>query len=120
MPATQLPNQESPSPRFPVRQVIGAQATRFGGFARTSTAHLISAARLLCDGTNLVFVDKEIRLAFTRKPDHPVVEVLDPTGNHLSVAQLHGDAHLLLAEETQVQSFLPGFSRRRRFLAPAR
>jgi len=90
-----------------------------GKFARTSAAHFLSAASLLGDGADLIFVDEQIRLALAREPDHAVVEVLDPAGDGLTIMQFDGYANLLFAEEAQIERFLAGITRRRRFLAPA-
>src|SRR5271156_4866232 len=115
--------------RIPVGRIVDAEAPcivafRFVAgcnrkFARATAAHFISTAGLLGDGADLMFVDEQIRLALAREPDHAVVEVFDPAGYRLAIVQLHGDANLFFAEEAQVERFLAGITRRRRFLTPA-
>ena len=60
-----------------------------------------------------MLVDKEIGLALPCKAHHSVVEVLDPSANDFTIAQLDRDQHLSLAEGAQIESLLSGFTRRR-------
>src|SRR6202044_1742482 len=79
-----------------------------------------SVARKLGDGANLMLVDKEVRLAFTRETGHAVVEVLDPSRNRLAVAELDTHGYLFLAQEAQVERLLSCLTQGGRFLPLAR
>src|SRR5271170_2938597 len=128
MQALQRQNRTVLSMRIPVERIVDPEARCIvpfivtgcsGKFARAAAAHFVSAPSLLGDGADLMFVDEQIRLALAREPDHAVVEVLNPAGDRLAIVQFHRYANLFFAEEAQVECFLPGITRRRRFLTPA-
>src|ERR1700693_6309997 len=63
---------------------------------------------LFGDGADLLFVDEEVRPALTREANHALVEVLNPPGDALPIAQFYCDGYLLFPEAPQVRSFLSG------------
>ena len=65
-----------------------------------------------------MFIDEKIGPSFARDPDHGVVEILDPSGNTLAVAEFDRHSHLLLAQKPQVKRLLAGFAKRRLLLTP--
>src|SRR5689334_15164746 len=65
---------------------------------------------------NLIFVDEQVRLSLSSKPQHIAIVILNPAPQSFSVHQLQRDRGLLLRQLLQIRCFFVRALGRRSFL----